>query len=182
MRAENRIRRHGYHLMSLASVGIFCVALFGLLLMGLPWLSDWQPQASTWSRVAHVEWGLIRDMGTTGRRLLSLAFALWTLGYLLPLVALRRLGSALHRHEALSRPVARAFAWLAHSLPAYALLVLAQELLVAVACEIEGVRQIHVEADFGGIYLFLVACLCLYSVAHLMRLATEAADDARSIV
>ena len=36
--------------------------------------------------------------------------------------------------------------------------------------------------DFGNTYLFVISCLCLYSVAHLMRLATEAADDARSIV
>lgn len=182
MQPQSKLRRHGYHLMSLASVGVFFVGGLGILLMALPWLSGWQPHAAIWSGAANVEWTAIQHMDNTGRSLLTLACALWLLGHVLPLIALRRVGSALYGHEALSHPVARAFAWLAHSLPTYAMLAFSQKTLVAIACEVGGVGQTRFELDFSGTYLFLVACLCLYSVAHLMRMATSAADDARSIV
>jgi hypothetical protein len=176
-----KIRRHGYHLMSLASVGTVGVSLIGLLLVSTPWLAIWIPQAGELSVTVESE---LREMGATGRWLLSLAGLLWTLALLLPFLALRRLGSALYRHEALSGPVARAFGWLAHSLPAYALLSLAGGALSAIAPGIDGgdAQQYKFEFDFGGGYVLLVACLCLYSVAHLMRLATDAADDSRGFV
>ncbi|MBO9715413.1 MAG: hypothetical protein J7507_01015 [Pseudoxanthomonas sp.] len=182
MDTRTKIRRHGYHLMSLASLGTLGVALIGLLLIGLPWLAQWIPQAG--NLPGAVESEQMQDMGTTGRWLLSLAGLLWTLALLLPLLTLRRLGAALYRHEALSRPVAGAFGWLAHSLPIYALLSFTGSVLAAIASGIDGddAQQFKLEFGFGGGYVFLIACLCLYSVAHLMRLATEAADDARSFV
>lgn len=182
MKREYRIRRHGYHLMSLASMGIAGVAVFGLLLVCMPWLRDWNPQSTTWLSIARVEWTQMQEMGAEGRGLLSTAYLVWTLAVLSPLLALRHLGSTLYRQEALTRPVARAFMRLAHSLPANALLSFASGILVAIACEVGGIREHRFDADISGGYLFLVACLCLYSFAHLMSLASEAADDARSIV
>ncbi len=58
--------------------------------------------------------------------------------------------------------------------------------LIAERIEAEGMPPSQAEIarafGFSGVYLFLVATLCLYSIAHTMRLATEAADDSRSIV
>jgi len=181
MTPEAKIRRHGYHLMSLASLGFAGVAVFGLLLVAMPWLPDWNPQWSGWN-VAGVEWKRAVGMDEAGKLLLSLSSAMWTIAYLVPLMALRRLGHRLYSNDALSRPVADAFRWLAHSLPLHALLRVAAGLLAGIAAEVDGAQEQHFTLDFSGGYVFLIACLCLYSVAHLMRLATDAAADARSIV
>ncbi len=45
----------------------------------------------------------------------------------------------------------------------------------------QGDWVLHITVDTNP-YYFLLACLCLYSVAHLLRLAVRAAEDARSIV
>jgi hypothetical protein len=177
MTPETKIRRHGYHLMSLASLGFVGIALFGLLLVAMPWLPDWHG----WN-VAGAEWKVAVGMDEGGRMILSLSSALWTVAYLVPLMALRRLGHRLYSNEALSRPVADAFRWLAHSLPLHALLRMAAGLLAGIAAEVGGAQEPSFTLDFSGGYVFLIACLCLYSVAHLMRLATDAAADARSIV
>ena len=104
-----------------------------------------------------------------------------TLAYLLPLVMLRRLGKRLYRHEALSRPVADAFLWLAHSLLLFAALRFAGSLLVLSAVA-AGSSTATFGINFSDAYLFVILCLGMYSVAHIMRLAAEAADDSRSIV
>lgn len=181
MLPQNRIRRHGYHLMSLASLGTVAIAVLGLLASAMPWLPDWNPQWAGWS-LAGLSWQQTQAMNPQGKLLLSLSGLAWTLAYLLPLGALRRLGNRLYRHDALTRPVADAFRWLAHSLLLYALVNFGAALLAAFASEVGGGDPPKFTLGFSGAYLFLVACLCLYSVAHLMRLAAEAADDSRSIV
>lgn len=182
MNPEIKIMRHGYHLMSLASVGIACVAVWGLLLVCMPYLPNWNPQATSWATIAKVEWEQAVRMNAAGKAWLSLAYAIWTLAYLLPLFALRKLGRALFRSEALTTPVAKAFLWLAHSLPLNALLCFIAGMFIGIAAEVGGVEAHNFKLDIGGFYIFLIATLCLYSVAHLMRLASEAADDSRSIV
>ena len=181
MLPQLQLRRHGYHLMSLASIGTLSVVVMGLMTSAMPWLPDWNPQWLGWN-LAGMDWQQTLTLNRQGKILLSLSGIVWLLAYLMPLAALRRLGDRLYRHDALSRPVADAFRWLAHSLPLYALLSLGALLLAAFAGEVGGGEQPKFSVSFSGIYLFLIACLCLYSVAHIMRLATEAADDARSIV
>src|SRR5690606_245286 len=124
MRPELKIRRHGYHLMSLASVGTVCLVLLGVLLALMPWLADWHPQSTTW-KIGGLDWEQTQALGSTGKWLSTSACLLWTLACLAPLLALRRLGDRLYRYDALSRPVADGFHWLAHSLPLHALLKLA---------------------------------------------------------
>lgn len=180
MLTQNRIRRHGYHLMSLASIGTLVVVVLGLITSAMPWLPDWNPQWVGWE-LGGLSWQQTQALNPQAKGLLSLAGAAWTVAYLMPLAALRRLGDRLYRHDALARPVADAFRWLAHSLPLYAALSLAAALLAVYASAV-GDSEVKFAIGFSDIYLFLVACLCLYSVAHIMRLATEAADDSRSIV
>lgn len=181
MDVSNKIRRHGYHLMSLASLGMTGVAVFGLLTMFMPWVPDWSPQWSGWRFGPGLEWKELVGMHPAGKQLLSTSAALWTAAQLIPLLALRQLGKRLYRNEALSRPVADAFRWLAHSLLLYAAFGTAARLLESLAIAVGQARE-TISIDFDRVYLFLIACLCLYSVAHLMRLATDAADDVRSIV
>ena len=143
MLAQTKIRRHGYHLMSLASIGMVAVAVFGILTSAMPWMPDWHPQASGWN-LAGLDWRQTQALNQEGKSLLSLAGLTWTLAYLLPLVMLR------------------------------SLLVLS-----AVAA---GSSTATFGINFSDAYLFVILCLGMYSVAHIMRLAAEAADDSRSIV
>jgi len=177
---QQKIKRHGYHLMSLASLGMFCIGMAGLILTTMHWMPHLNPQAS-WS-IAGIEWKQSSLMDTQGKWLVSAAGMLWTLAYLAPLVALRRLGHSLYKSEALSRPMADAFRWLAHSLLGFAVLNAASFTLASIAAEANKMAPHGLPFSASGCYLFLIACLCLYSIAHLMRLATDAADDARSII
>ena len=177
---RNQVRLHGRSLARIAMLGIACIALLGFFLIAMPWLPDWNPQAPFW-RVEGITWEQSVHMTPTNKLLLSLAATVKTLAWLAPLVALYRLGRRLHDNEPLSQPVAGAFRWLAHSLPAYMALSATSILLAAFTAETSNTPY-PLGIDFGNTYLFVISCLCLYSVAHLMRLATEAADDARSIV
>ncbi len=181
MSIEVRIRRLGYHLMSLASVGMALVAIPGLFLTALPWMPK-PPHSQLWS-IFGITGAQASAFSADARLLLALSCLAGMLAYLLPLAALRRLGHRLYRDDALTRPVADAFGWLAHSLPLHAVCMLAAWLLAGFGSEIAGVpNDYRMSVDLGAAYIFLIGCLCLYSVAHLMRLATAAADDARSIV
>jgi len=179
MSPELKIRRHGYHLMTLASVGTLVVAAAGLAWVLLV-LAASPAVLAAWERFDLTPEAAARlEAGTRG--LLVLAAVLSTLAYLLPLAAVRRTGKALHAHPALSAPVARAFMHLAHSLPLSALCSLAADLVAAWALSSPGAVQLRI--SFGANpYYFLLACLCLYSVAHLLHLAVQAAEDARSII
>ena len=191
MNSEEKIKRHGYHLMSLALLGMICVFRVGLTLVAMPYVSDWRPQARIWARISGIEWQQAIHLDSTSKAFLSLSFVAWTLSYLLPLSALRRLGRNLYRHEALTLPVANAFRWLAHSVLIGLLL---QGVPDAGAGFINGLAEgynaagttpiRHVPHGFGvgTTYIAIIACVCLYSVAHLMKLAAEAAEDSRSIV
>ena len=180
MKIEYRIQRHGRHLKSLACIGVAGVAALGDLAAASPWIDMWALRTSAWSvfgMPAHEAAALPDD----ARMLLSAACLLVTLAFLLPLLALRQLGQRLRDGDALGRPVADAFRSLAHSLPLMAGLRLVANALAGAAAGVGG-DDYHLSVDVGDTYLFLIACLCLYSVAHLMRLAAETADDARSIV
>ena len=181
MHPQSRIRRHGYHLMSLASIGTLCVVALGLLLAAMPWLPGWNPQSTVW-KIGDMGPEQILALDRAGRWLATLSSLAGSLGCLAPLVALRRLGDRLYRSAALGPPVAEGFRWLAHSLPLYALLQFAGWMLGVAASGMAPEGEMRFTFDFGGSYLLVVACLCLYSVAHVLRLAVAAAEDARGIV
>lgn len=182
MNIENKIKLHGHHLMSLASIGMFCVCVVGLSLMAMPYFSDSNPESGLWLRILGLDWDQVMRLNGTGKALVSASNFIWTLAYLLPLFALRSLGSNLYKHDALTLQVAHAFRWLAHSLLSNALLLMLAGFLIAMAEETGGVSIYRSNVDISGGYIWLIACLCLYSVAHIMRLAAQAADDSRSIV
>lgn len=184
MNLEGKIRRHGYHLMSLASLGMFCVGIIGIVMMTLPYQSGAKLESHFWQGLIALDWKQVWAGGAASKAWISLSNGVWALSYFLPLLALRRLGSKLYRDEALTAPVAKAFLWLAHALPAYAVLQALSGFLIGFLAGFNGTAlyQPSLSLDFSQLYLCVIACLCLYSVAHLMRLATQAADDSRSIV
>ena len=182
MNTEDRIHRHGRSLMLLASLGLAFAAGLGLLTIAMPWLPSGAPDWLNWD-IGGIELHEAMTMTPAGKAMLSLAAGLWTLAYLVPLQCLRRFGQCLYRDEALSRPVADAMLWLAHSLPICLALTFAATLLALIGAEVGtgGTRHSY-RISFAQPYLLAIACLGMYSVAHIMRLAAEAADDSRSIV
>ena len=107
------------------------------------------------------------------------------LSYLFPLVAMRGLGRSLMREEALSLPVAKAFRRVGHATLLYALFRGMPDFVNGFIDGFNGTTtpSFHLDVGyFSDLYLPVIACVCLYSVAHLMKLAAEAADDARGIV
>ncbi len=176
---ENKVRIHGRTLVTLASLGAAIVVSYGLVMAACAWLPA--SAASFWHGLPGMEWTSLVAPSGAQRLQLSLAALLWTGALLAPLPALRRLGKRLQRHNLLSRPVTRAFAWLAHSLPLYAALAAISAVLRQVAMSELASGQ-AITLDLTQFYLLLVTGVCLYTVAHLMRLAADVAEDARSIV
>jgi hypothetical protein len=189
MSSENRIKRHGRDLMSLASVGMFCVVVVGLALMFLPYAAR-APDSAFWAEVSGITWARVVQMTFAGKIFFILTYMVWVLANLLPLIALRHLGSSLYRNEALNVRIAAAFVWLARSVVAYLLLPTVLPLCVKLYAMVGGGAQAAADImqykmpgrSLSAIYIAIVACICLYSVAHLMKLAAATADDARSIV
>lgn len=182
MRAHIKIQSHAYNLISLANLGVGAMVVMGLFHLLAPYVPDWQPQWLHWDLFG-LSPAEARALTPWGQFVLGLASLCQTAAYVVPLFALRRLGVALHRHEPLSRAVASAFRWLAHSLPFNLVLRCISLLLAFAGKELGSGGSTHqLQLHFADAYLFLVACLCLYSVAHVMQLAAQTADDARSIV
>lgn len=190
MNLEAKIKRHGYHLMSMASVGMFCVGLATLLLATLPWIShDIRPSGTL--EILGFDVMEFMQAGANVRWAFTLTALCVGFAYFLPFGALRRLGHSLYHYEALTLPVANAFRLLAHSILACLLLQALPDMSLGfISGLLDGsgastpARPPSIEHgfDIGATYITVIACLCLYSVSHLMKLAAEAADDSRSIV
>ncbi|WP_019398745.1 MULTISPECIES: hypothetical protein [unclassified Pseudoxanthomonas] len=179
MTPEMKIRRHGYRLMSLASLGTVVSVTLGMG-SALWLLSGHGSLFGAWV-VFGLPWDEASRLPPGDRGLLAVSILVATAAYVVPLAAVRRLGKALYACDALSPAVATAFMRLAHSLPLSAALVVAAGVIAAVVRSQQGDWVLHITVDTNP-YYFLLACLCLYSVAHLLRLAVRAAEDARSIV
>ncbi|MFT4197540.1 MAG: hypothetical protein QM601_06460 [Pseudoxanthomonas sp.] len=191
MDAQNKIKRHGYHLMSLASVGMFCVGLLTWILMMVPWMPNKEHlNAVHWKLLGFDLQEFVRTGAHSQWELTLSALCVGTACFL-PFRALRHLGYSLYRNEALTLPVAKAFRRLAHSILIGLLLQGLPDFCMGF---VDGLADgygtpgamptQYVPHGFGiaAIYIAIIACLCLYSVAHLMKLAAEADADARSIV
>jgi hypothetical protein len=182
MQTEENIKDHGRFLTSLANFGVLLVSVLGTGLV----LAHYPEGLPKWPILSRI-WGLdllrAAEMNMAGKVLLSLSNASLTLSLLLPLLALHNLGRTLSHSEVLSRPVAESFGKLARSLLLhYTVLQILAGMAVSFAEQVSDTSIYAPEWDFAGFYVWLIACTCLYSVAHLMKLASEAADDSRSIV
>ncbi len=150
----------------LSSVGIAGIAI-EILTLAYDLIMPWQPDK---------QFGHIPP---------TMAYLSLFLSYLFPLMAMHGLGRRLMREEALSLPVANAFRRVGHSTLLYALFQGIPEFVNGFIDGFLGktMPPFHLCVGyFSELYLPIIASLCLYSVAHLMKLAAEAADDVRSIV
>lgn len=120
----------------------------------------------------------------------SIIYSSLFLSYLFPLMAMQSLGRRLMREEALSLPVADAFRRIGHSTLLFALFQGIPDFINGFIDGFndgtQGMWTMHFSplavGYFSDLYLPIIASLCLYSVAHLMKLAAQAADDSRSII
>lgn len=195
MRPEQKIRRHGHHLTNLASVGMFCVFLWALWLACIPWLPEFRLETGLLERHFRLQAESPALLVPEARTLLSISGLLQGLAWLLPLWMLRRVARSLHA-DALSVSTATALRRLAHAILACSLLApMLAGILAGMASEtsaaagtgpLTSVSGAHpgfgILAGLPGVFMILVACICLYSLSHIIRLGAEADDDARSIV
>lgn len=194
---EPNVRQHGRHLMGVALVAIVASAAYTLWCLAMPW---WQPDKLDPALLARHFDLVVSDpaaMTPAVKALLVPTFALTGLQALLPLFMLHRLGRCFSYENALDRRTAVAVRRLSHSivaslvlLPALAGFLFAFAQTIAASTGVEmGLASSSFDspasflASLGaGVVLPLVACICLYSLAWLIRIGADAADDARSIV
>lgn len=140
------IRRHGYHLMSLASLGIV-VCFFAWVLMLM----------ATWGVIGKETLfasDLERWVLTAGASAALLAQA-WAMS------RLRAVGRVLHFHPVVSVEMALAWKRFARALVAVSLVMLVTPSFID--------AEVKYEVDFTELYFMLIACLCTYSIAWLLQ-------------
>lgn len=164
MDATARIRRHGYHLMSLASFGQ--LACFVLLLWNLS-VRSWDPQLAAGLQGADW-WGYV-----------AVATVAW-LAQTWSLSRLRAIGKLLHQGGGVSHALARAWMQLGRAVAATAVVMVF--LPLPRLGEPSGDLDVALGLDAGGIYFVLIACLCIFSVARLVEQAAVLRDENESIV
>lgn len=164
MDASARIRRHGYHLMSLASLGQF--ACFWLLLWNLS-VRRWDPGLA--DGLAGTQWWVY----------VAFAVAVW-LAQTWSLSRLRAIGKLLHAGGGVSHELSRAWMRLGHALAATGIIMVfpIRPQLGAPSGRLDVVLSL----DAGGFYFFLIGYLCIFSVAHLVEQAATLRDENESIV
>lgn len=187
MTPQDKIKRHGRHLMNLASVAMFAVGLFTLVMMTLPWQPESRLDPETLEWHYHLRAVAPAALDPAIKSMITIAGAMQGLVWLLPLWMLRRLGYRLNREEALSARTASAVRHLAHALMAGLGLRFLVEMLLGFTVEAAtatamGTLEYVAPFDLGSNFTTLVAGLCLYSLSHVIRLGADAADDVRSIV
>lgn len=164
MDSSQRIRRNGYHLMSLASVGqLVC---FGLLIWNLTWRS-WNDQADAiLADPAFIPWAI------------SIAAILVWFAQFWTLRQLRRIGKLLHSGSTISSEMADTWMRLGNGLVATALLMVVPLVPRTDGGELDFVLRL----DVASFYFIAIGTLCIYTVAHLLRQAVELRADNESIV
>jgi len=164
MDSSRQIRRNGYHLMSLASIGQ--IACFGLLVWNLAW-RFWNEQADEiLADPAFVPWAI------------SIAAVVVWIAQFWTLRQLRRIGKLLHSGSTISSEMADTWKRLGNGLVATALLMV----LPMVPRTGGGKLDFVLRLDVASFYFVVIGTLCIYTVAHLLRLAVELRTDNESIV
>lgn len=163
MEGTQRVRRNGYHLMSLASIGQF--ACVGMLIWNLTW-RGWSDPAAP-----------IPDDPATIWMIALLAFAVW-LAQFWTLIQLRRIGKLLYSGIPISHDMAAAWRRLGHGLVATALLMVFPVPLP----EASGQLDFALRLDIASLYFVTIGGLCIYTVAYLLHDAAQLRDDVESIV
>lgn len=196
MEVIEKIRRHGTHLVRLAIAALIVATLYLAWLAYVPWLPTALQDPSILARYYSVLVAEPEALPTSIKLMFSLSGIAIGISILLPLWMLYRLGDRLRRDNALTPDTATAVRHLAHSIIASQVLL---PFLAGILVGVAGSALSHAGGDMqlassafssggvvlkglGEVFLLIVTCLCLYSLAWLIQVGAEAADDARSIV
>lgn len=169
MNTSDRVRRHGYHLMSLASIGqLVCVVIWIAILV-----TAWQLQTGKPAGIDpnYIEFWLI----------LALA-SIALLGKLWALYRLRIIGKLLYAGDLISPAMARAWRWLGHALVVAGVLGLVTFDPALERSAGSGGYNVAVGIDPGQYYFLVLSCLISYSVAWILNESVALKVDNQGIV
>lgn len=175
--SQTRIQRRARDLMSLASAGTFIVAIWWLF-VGINWQMALTNAGQANDAASHdmlMRWGALPLTGADWRILLAISL-IGAIAALAPLMALRRLGSALYRGAPLSLPVAERFRGLARALTFNLIAGCIASLLSDYAL---ATYRFNFSIGFWGT---LVAAILAYLVAQIIREGALAAEENRAFV
>lgn len=164
MDSTQRIRRNGYHLMSLASVGQLACTF--LLIWNLGWRS-WNEEADA----------ILADPAFLPWVISIIAVTVW-LAQCWTLRQLRRIGKLLYTDVPISSDMADAWMRLGNGLVATALLMV----VPMVPRTDGGGLDFVLRLDAASLYFIIIGTFCIYTVAHLLRQAVELRNDSEGIV
>jgi hypothetical protein len=174
----NRISRHAYNLMSMASIAVFaivCTWAFGV--MQLLMAADHRPVHNVitmfGARIDDVAALVHEDGGHPWRMLPALIAATW------PWASLRRLGAALYRHPAVSNAVARRLQGLGYALTGSAVLIVVVTPAISGLLSHGKVVSVGLSTTF---FIQVVAASCAFTMALIMREAIRLAEENQSFV
>ncbi len=164
MITQSRVRRHGYNLMSLASLGAFGCVFGWLLILASGWQKLGRHPGGTESMS---EWWAIAGLAS-----ITMVVQLWALR------RLRHIGKLLHTQPFISSEMALAWRQFAK-----ALVVAAFAMLFNLETGVGNkIGHISFGLNFGGLYFMWIACLCSYSIAWLLQDAVALKEEAEGFV
>jgi hypothetical protein len=174
MYATTRLRRHAYTLMSIASIG----QLFSFFVWLAYTVAAANPERYTTLVSSHWEAWLIAKH-PSGLQAMAL-FSPYLIAAIWPLSRLRALAKTLYYDQPISMAVAARFKALANS-------VLLSGVLMAfgpamVAGSQAGLEDVPFSLGIGSILLYVIALLCLHSMALLVTEASRIAEENRNFI
>lgn len=169
MTASERVRRHGYHLMSLASIGMLVCTVVWIAVLGASWtLQTGKPAGA--------------DPGNSEFWLTLALACIALLGKLWALYRLRIIGKLLHAGSFINAQMTRAWRWLGHALVVAGVLA-----LVTLDPNVDmnvstGHFDVTAGIDLDQAYFIVLLCLISYSIAWILEEALALKDDNQGIV
>jgi hypothetical protein len=164
MDARQKLRDHGSHLMSLASIGQFvCVCLMGWNLG----VRSWAPEIT--AKLSPSEWWIF-----AASVVLVWVSQAWTLS------RLRVIGKLLCAGGGISHDMAHAWTRLGNAVAVTALLMAIP--IGPRLQDAQGGLDLVLRLDAGGLYFVAIGYVCIFSVAQLLGQAAQLREDNEAIV
>jgi len=165
---KNKLQRHGYHLMSLASIGqLACICLWILEIAVLFSLTG--PAVKVGART-------LSNGQTVGFVILATSLFI---AQVWALQRLHQIGGLLWQGVTISHGMAQAWRRFGRAVVATGVLSM---LPVRAELNSAGGIDMHGGLDSGGFFFLLICALCVFSIARILEEAAALKDDAQSIV
>lgn len=183
---KNRLQRYGYHLMSLASIAQLVVVgtwLLHLFLLAEATGALGEARAASAHLPVHFFGATVTQyapavdaapFGWIALALLPSLLASWW-----PWLQLRRFGKALYRSAPLSAPLADSLQWLGYAFAGSAVLTIIVTPLAAAILAAGATISLDLS---GAFFIQLVAAICAFSMALVVREAVRVGDENKTFV